>query len=443
MARLLSQLLCGACGHRFWPERSDAHELLVRCPRCHAPHANPGAQRRDPSRVWLPEDASRWADRHWVGPVPQVLRAVSPVLVEQVIDGFPSCFLHFQRGELERDGKTYGFTPHVLILICAQRPPHPASITVDAIAARWMPGGLAVLVPTGGSGAAYLSSRVWPALVAQARAQGAVPILPVHEVADPTPLDPAQHARELAVHADAMADARLESRDVRCAHCGAPSRVTELVGDARCPYCATPQSLPHELVLELQAYQARVHAAQLRARQSVASGFMTGHLRELPAKHIAQMCVHCGAPNVHRIGALDETCASCRAPMVPRRTVMMQGLAAVQVGADRARRAGEAAWAQRTVATEGARHFLWTVAVSVGCVAAFVYYLAAMLPALSAGGELLPQLSSSLRCSCRPRWRAWRLLWWRGTTVAARCGACAGVPSQSSSARRASRRRTR
>jgi hypothetical protein len=152
-----------------------------------------------------------------VGPVPQVLRAVSPVLMEQVIDGFPSCFLHFQRGELKRDGKTYGFTPHVLILICAQRPPHPASITVDAIAARWMPGGLAVLVPTGGSGAAYLSSRVWPALVAQARAQGAVPILPVHEVADPTPLDPAQHARELAVQADAMADARLESR------CGAPT----------------------------------------------------------------------------------------------------------------------------------------------------------------------------------------------------------------------------
>jgi hypothetical protein len=119
---------------------------------------------------------------------------------------------------------------------------------------------------------------------------------------------------------------------------------------------------------------------------------MTGHLRELPAKHIAQMCVHCGAPNVHRIGALDETCASCRAPMIPRRTVMMQGLAAVQVGADRARRAGEAAWAQRTVAVEGAQHYAWTLAFAGACSGVYVMAIVGFAPLLQAGGEALVSL---------------------------------------------------
>ena len=74
MTRLLSELRCGGCGARFWPEQS-ARAAWILCPRCGAAHAKPDASAADHRLATANQDEPArallaWLARYWPGPRP-------------------------------------------------------------------------------------------------------------------------------------------------------------------------------------------------------------------------------------------------------------------------------------------------------------------------------------------------------------------------------------
>lgn len=373
MARLLSELRCGGCGLRFWPERSQAREWLVRCPRCGGAHANAGADRPDLTWSWLPTDAGEWLRKCWVGPVPhEPAPRRGHVVRAGVVAGYACLLVRYEQALPGTDSKQPRvYRSHFTALVAAV-PPHARSpFDVGGHAARWVIGGVVMHGTDDRRDVVGLDSALVASLVERVRAQGAEPVFPLEEVLDPQPLDPTQEARELAVDEDGAADARLESRDLRCGHCGAPARVSDLVGEGLCPYCAAPQALASDVRAELRAYQARAHATQLRLGHVSAAALMTAPLTVPSIAHVAQVCVRCGAPGVHRVGAVDEACPSCRAPLTPRRTVMMRVLAALERSADRARTVAEAAYVRGALQRGKLERWLLGPLVVLGAIAPF------------------------------------------------------------------------
>jgi hypothetical protein len=335
VARILGQLFCRQCKQRFWPAPGESATLVILCPHCQSSYANPDALPELP-RVNT-RYALAWLHRHWLDRVPYMEltatmsdgRTLSVSTFEA--DGFPVCLVEMPGMELYQG---LGTTFYGRMIFFAAYLPRPLT-EVNGFAPNLlhMRGGFAWREPTR---MAPLEPRLMQ-LAAYIRSLGARPLWALEEVPDPTPLDAEQESRELSVRADEAADAHLEAMSIRCHQCGAPSAPTGLIGTfARCPFCAAPQQLSPELAAELSRYRQRVHAARLRMPTLSLSGIFQTSLSKTASGLVLLVCAHCGAPNAHRPGALDEPCASCRAPLVPSRAARARAVEA------EVRRAGRA-----------------------------------------------------------------------------------------------------
>ena len=311
MARLLGQLRCGGCRHVFWPERDQATATFVPCPSCGAPHANTTAEARAlPAHAAVPS-ALDWLRRYWLGGLPSypyvsVLGGLRAAEVLQ-LQGF-ACLVTWNVVGHPQQPLQAAF-----YFVAAKPPPTPPACPKEPLTVTsWAPGGLHHY--RHGKVTLTTAQQELGRIVAFMRGAGATPSLPFEEVEDPTPLERAPEQ----VQRDVGAERYLESLDVSCGACGAPSRAVELTGAARCPYCGESVALAPDLARTLHAYHARVAAVHRVARAPTLMNLRSeGWSARLRADEVALTCVRCGAPNRHRPGARDEECASCRAALIP------------------------------------------------------------------------------------------------------------------------------
>ncbi len=326
LARILGQLRCGRCSRRFWPERGACATLVITCPHCSAAHANPGAL------PWLyfgvRADVEEWARRYWIDALPRGAWQGVWRFHSGIHAGFAWCIADCRHQD------KYNAYYWTFALIAAH------GIQPEAIAgwpASAMRGGIYWVANRYQAGVIGASkpqkspAQIHTDIVATIEAlRGQIePLLAADEVPDPVPLDRAEDERELLVADDASADEHIESQRVRCSDCGAPSTLAALVGrEARCPFCAVPQKLTPEVAAELFRYQRRVHAARLRGKTLFVTGmFASPMVRATIRGSVMLVCTHCGAPNEHRHGMLDEQCTSCRAALVPSKKAMVRAVA--------------------------------------------------------------------------------------------------------------------
>ena len=321
MARLLGQLRCGGCRHVFWPDRDQATAPFVPCPDCGALHTNPTADTQAELPVHCADPKLlEWLRAFWIGPLPRPggfsgpfdgLRRVE--LME--IRGF-SCCATWQ----EHVGTEGQRTRYVVLFLAAKLTKAARSVRDDSL---WAPGGTATVVRRSASVAD--ARQALERLVRLAERTGGRPTRRLEEVEDPTPLARA----EVVVERDEAAEQTLESTEVSCASCGAPSHATELTVGVRCPYCASQVILPPALDRALRAYHNRVAAAQRVIRAPTLMNLRNEAWSAQVARgRVPLACVRCGAPNRHRPGAVDETCGSCRAPLIPSASARALGVGA-------------------------------------------------------------------------------------------------------------------